>query len=51
MFGQLGHGTTQKLMFPKLVKNAEPLSFVLIAGGWEHSMAVTAEGTLYGPLC
>eukprot|EP00474_Spongospora_subterranea_P005021 CRZ05479.1 hypothetical protein [Spongospora subterranea] len=47
VFGQLGHGTTQKLSTPKFVKAADSLGFVLIAGGWEHSMAVTSEGCLY----
>lgn len=46
-YGQLGHGCDTKLNLPKLVEAARGRVFVLVSGGWEHSMAVTSQGALY----
>lgn len=47
--GQLGHGTNQKVTRPKLVTadNALNHTFIQVAGGKSHSLAVTENGEVY----
>ncbi|KAL3843185.1 hypothetical protein ACJMK2_021135 [Sinanodonta woodiana] len=45
--GQLGLGTTSDVAVPTLVAKIQDESVVVVTGGWDFSMAVTATGRLY----
>jgi alpha-tubulin suppressor-like RCC1 family protein len=45
--GQLGDSTTMDRLDPVVVDNLTGAGVVALAGGWAHSLAVTADGTVW----
>ncbi|PKA54527.1 Ultraviolet-B receptor UVR8 [Apostasia shenzhenica] len=46
--GQLGLGTTEDSLVPKIIEAFQGISVKMVAAGAEHSAAVTENGDLYG---
>ena len=46
--GQLGNGTTANALFPQKVSLPDGASAVAIAEGWNTSLAVGSDGSVYG---
>uniref|UniRef100_A0ACD5ZD62 Uncharacterized protein n=1 Tax=Avena sativa TaxID=4498 RepID=A0ACD5ZD62_AVESA len=47
-YGQLGHGDFEDHLVPRKVEALKDTSISQIAGGWRHTMALAADGKLYG---
>ncbi|CAN4114560.1 unnamed protein product [Withania somnifera] len=47
-YGQLGHGDFEDHLFPHKVQALHESFTSQISGGWRHTMALTADGKLYG---
>ena len=49
--GQCGQGTNEDILRPTVVSKIEGKNIVQLAAGWEHSLALTAEGRLFSWGC
>ncbi|KAL0343235.1 UNVERIFIED_CONTAM: Ultraviolet-B receptor UVR8 [Sesamum angustifolium] len=47
-YGQLGHGDFEDHLIPHKLEALSEHRISQISGGWRHTMAVTADGVLYG---
>ncbi|KAL0449881.1 UNVERIFIED_CONTAM: Ultraviolet-B receptor UVR8 [Sesamum latifolium] len=47
-YGQLGHGDFEDHLIPHKLEALRENRISQISGGWRHTMAVTADGKLYG---
>ncbi|OEL29951.1 Ultraviolet-B receptor UVR8 [Dichanthelium oligosanthes] len=47
-YGQLGHGDFEDHLVPHKLEALKDSTISQISGGWRHTMALTAEGKLYG---
>eukprot|EP00252_Welwitschia_mirabilis_P003499 TRINITY_DN13557_c0_g1_i1.p1 TRINITY_DN13557_c0_g1~~TRINITY_DN13557_c0_g1_i1.p1 ORF type:complete len:436 (+),score=82.89 TRINITY_DN13557_c0_g1_i1:975-2282(+) len=47
-YGQLGHGDYADHLTPHRVEALQDTRIIQISGGWRHTMALDAEGNLYG---
>ena len=49
--GQCGVGNNEDLLLPALVSFKEEVKVVVVAAGWEHTLALTSEGEVYSWGC
>jgi alpha-tubulin suppressor-like RCC1 family protein len=45
--GQCGHGNVEDQLKPTAIRKLDDLVITQLAAGWEHSLALTKEGTMY----